>query len=198
MYLEKDNAKLDAAKLYDEYRKAWDGIGYEKNAGNNRGIYGDFFEDIVMKFIKGKIKKKTKLRICKGLIKKSNKLSPQIDIIVYSGKARYKGAVMPVGVVDSKDVKMILEVKAYLDKTKINNIREQMKILKKFCPSAKKCIFTAQLFGVTDDQDRIRKKLGFVNNFVILRKKIYNGEKDTYEYDFGNGLSEFLEALNKI
>lgn len=189
------SGKEEAEKLARKYWDIWDRIGYEPNAGNNRSIFGDIFEDVVMEFIKDKVNDKRELGICKGLIKRDDKLSSQIDIIVYSGKPRYVGNVMPIGVVDIKNVKMIIEVKANLHKTNYEIIKKQMKILNDdgFCPpQITTCVFAHWLSMYHGDKP-IEEIFDFVKSLVILGKKGRDESDNTYDY--GGGLSKFIDIL---
>ncbi|MFH2070548.1 MAG: DUF6602 domain-containing protein [Elusimicrobiota bacterium] len=193
----KIDGKREAEKLYTKYQKMWEDIGYNLKGGNNPSIFGGFFEGLVMKFIDEKIKGKN-LKIKKGLIKneslKQCPLSPQVDIIIYSGRGLYECPITNTAIVKSEQVKLIIEVKSYLDKPTIVSSKTQIEKIKNWCPApVKSCVFAYALSMRVIDEDKIKSTLfDFCDNFVVLRR--YN--KDVYDY--GGGLTAFLNTLNNL
>ncbi|MFQ3675203.1 MAG: DUF6602 domain-containing protein [Endomicrobiia bacterium] len=192
--MDSENNKIQekAEELAKKQGQIFNKIGYKPNAGNNRSVFGGFFEDVVMEFIVNKLNGKN-LKVKTGLIKKNEKFSPQIDIIVYSGNSLYESPVTPTVVVNSENVKLIVEVKAIIDKTKLENTITQIEKIKKFCPIAKTCVFTSYL-SMRIEPNEVKNKFNFVDNFVILER---NYKKNPF-YDYGNGLESFIKTLENL
>lgn len=186
----------EAIKIYEKVSKIYQRV-YKPNAGNNSKIFGDFMEDIAIGLINENIS--DNLHVAQGLIRrKDEKLSPQIDIIIYSGKAFYKCDNMETAIIDSCNVRAIVEVKAYLDKTTLEKIGKQISEIKKYCSSnAKSLIFTAELVGSIEEENLKNKLEDECDGFVILRKKKKRRTAE-YTYDYGSGLSNFIEILKNI
>ncbi|MEK6646709.1 MAG: DUF6602 domain-containing protein [Candidatus Firestonebacteria bacterium] len=191
-----ERAENEATKLHEERNKLWSKMFGVVEHSRNKNIMGEFYEGIVTDFLKKRLKNK-KLKVVKGLIQNNDRESPQVDIIVYNGEVeeKYICRSMGIGVIESKNVKMILEVKGYIDKPTIINVKPQILKIKEFIPKEViTCIWAFDLATPISEED-VENSFGFVNNFVILKRKI-PGRGDIY--DFGGGLKNFIFLLDNL
>lgn len=178
----------EAKDIYTEWVKAW--VSFDKgiNKGRNKQVCGDIFESIILGHIhpllNGELKVKT------GLISFGDSLGPQTDIIVYSGTGIYECPYSNTAIVDSKDVKLVMEAKSYIDASSFKSLKPQMDGLRKFCPQAKLCIVTGE-WAISHKRE---EKLNLADYNVILCSK----GKDP-QYDCTGEMTElvnFLRTLN--
>lgn len=121
--------------IKSEYSKLWETIKYNQNAGYHKSVFGDIFVGIIADNLANMLIKKG-LKIYQGqILDKKNKLSPQVDIIIASDFV-FKCNFTNTAIVRSKDVKAVIEVKAYLDKTKFLKTIDHFKKLNSFINKA--------------------------------------------------------------
>jgi len=194
-----------AKKLASKYLKMWKDMGYESGKDNyskvGKGIFGDFFEDFIREFIKEHTNKDN-VEVIKGFILSGKDASPQIDIIVCNeGSCIMQAPSKYYGVVKKQDVRLAIEVKAYLDKPTFDGAKNQIMEIKRY--SDKTCLFSHRTILNYKKQYNIKapeelKMLfsRFTDYFVILEK--WERGKDEPKYDYGDGVGQLIQYLESL
>ncbi len=176
-------------------------------------VYGRVIEDIAKEFIREYLPPENIIK--SGLIfnSQSQRMSPQIDGIIYSGAPLLDFT--DVAVVETKQVKAIIEVKSYVNITSLfgeidKDSRDPNTGLaygfhkrKDFLsPEAKYVLFAFEL-GMDKSKEGIIQRLNDVcDSYAIALRYNTKAErangKERYSYNFNNSLSSFIEWLRSL
>ena len=164
----------------------------------NKGFFGDLYEAVVAEFITKQIKNPG-LKVIKGIIRKDGLTeSPKVDIFVYRVEDDLYSFYPQrgIGIVESSQVVLVVEVKGYFDTRSLPASIEQLKSIKNHCnDDVKSCAWAFDISMRSKENtfaDEFKKNN--ISNFVVICKDT----KKQKVWDCDSGLKAFINTLRTL